>query len=114
MNGSNTCIKDSGVISIAICSIRVTTYLKLSQVIVELNFPASTGIFFFFNHCGDEYRKRHLCYGLNLSVLNLCAAVTRDSLSCVGSLKNSEITVGMRGTQWAHVTVSEHIMGHAF
>ena len=47
MNGSNTCIKDSGVISIAICSIRVTTYLKLSQVIVELNFPASRGLLFF-------------------------------------------------------------------
>ena len=79
MNGSKTCIKDSGVISIAIRSIRVTTYLKLSQVIVELNFPASRGLFyffFFFVHCADEYGKRHLCYGLKLSVLNMRRSYT--------------------------------------
>ena len=69
MNGSNRCIKDSGVTSIAICSIRVTTYLKLSQVIVELNFPASTGLFFFFVHSADEYAKRHLCYESPFSLL---------------------------------------------
>ena len=45
MNGSNTCIKDSGAISITICIMRVTTYLKLSQMLFFFLFTVlmSTG-----------------------------------------------------------------------
>ena len=69
-------------------------------------------------HLADKYRKRNLCHGLKLAVLSMRGGylVTKSSCDifcCVGSLTNSGIYYckGVRGTQWAQVTVSNHIMG---
>ena len=70
---------------------------------------------------GWRVRERDLCHGSKFNVLNMHGdylatepSRARDTSCCVGSL-TSGITVkeGMRGTQWAQVTVTKHIMGHA-
>ena len=58
----------------------------------------------------------HLNHELTRAAYELRVWVrARAQLKTLSSLLNNMgITEGMRGTQWAQVTVSKHIMGHAF
>ena len=75
-------------------------------------FPASEGLFFFCVRRAYENGKRDFCHGSKLIVLSmrvgyLATESSRDTSCCVGSLKNSRITVTC-GRQRFQVTFSKH------
>ena len=81
-------------------------------------FPASEGLFFFCVRRAYENGKRDFCHGSKLIVLRmrvgyLATESSRDTSCCVGSLKNSRITVKERAGGSGFKSHSANILGHA-
>ena len=81
-------------------------------------FPASEGLFFFCVRMADENGKRDFCQGSKLIVLSmrvgyLATESSRHTSCCVGSLKNSRITVKERAGDSGFKSHSANILEHA-
>ena len=81
-------------------------------------FPAGEGLSFFCVRRADENDKKDFCPGSKLIVLRMRVSYvatesSRDTSCCVGSLKNSRITVKERAGDSGFKSHSANILEHA-